>query len=154
MQRYGKPVKDANQELFPLLRGAALASYNYQGFRIKVAFLNGVAVRQKYVRIELINGSLRMSDVEVQAILDAEKGSGEWQGASPTRTSSDLLTKLYTRLMKPLLGTQWERSTDHATANLEPARQSILLDTPAALQAEATFKKATEEGKGQKVPKF
>ena len=134
-----------------MLSGAVQESFNYQDFRIKVAFINGVVVRQKYVRTQLQNGSLSMSDAEIQEILEAEKASADWKLASAVQKAGGGLAAL---LIKPLLGTVWERSDNQATASMDSSRQSILLDTPAAQNAEAAFAKAAKEGQRQNVPKF
>lgn len=86
VERYGSPdapPKHGNG-LGPFLRGSDFeATYHYQGFRITCAFLSGRVVRQRYQREKPVNGSLRLTDAEIKAILDAESAGGTWKPVSP-----------------------------------------------------------------------
>lgn len=68
-------------KVFPLITsiGAITRTYLYQGWRIRVGFLDGIAVREEYWKVTAPGRSATIADYEATAILDAEKGTGIWQ---------------------------------------------------------------------------
>ncbi len=148
--RYGAPdagLIGANDQ--PLLSGAKELAYNYQGWRVRVAFLNGSAARIEYAKIPDASGLKKLTDPEVQAVLEAEKGNFNWREEKP-RLGNNGLNALKTAFD----GHTWERS-DHAIAKLK-FDLVLVLETR---EAEAAGKKAGKQpGKAATpapgVPKF
>ncbi|MBE2287694.1 MAG: hypothetical protein IAE77_29825 [Prosthecobacter sp.] len=143
VERYGSALSTPVMTLSSLMEGAdRLAVYEYQGFKIRVAFMGGQVVRQSYQRIKPVDGSLKLTESEIAAILDAERGEGQW-----VRTSGGV----FGGLISP--GRAWERSTDKATAHCVTGI-TLTLDTPAAKEREAAFRREQKEGRSRPVPKF
>lgn len=111
--RYGEPKPELIAPTDkPLLEGANEIVFGYEGWRVRAAFLNGVAVRMEYVHIPEGGLPKKFTQVELDSILDAEKGAFRWREEKP-RTGYAGLNALKTALE----GRHWERS-DHATAKL------------------------------------
>ncbi len=111
--RYGAPKPELiGPQEKPLLEGAKQLAYSFEGWRIRVAFLNDAAVRVEYLHIPESGGLKKMSDKEVQGILEAEKGRFSWR-EEKARTGYKELNALKTMFE----GRKWERS-DHAEAKL------------------------------------
>ena len=111
--RYGPPKAEligAGEK--PLLEGAKQVAYLFEGWRIRVAFLNDSAVRLEYVHVPDAGGPKKIADREIETILDAEKGRFSWR-EEKARTGSKDLNALKTMFE----GRKWERS-DHALAKL------------------------------------
>lgn len=148
--RYGAPAPElAAPTDKPLLEGAKEVIYNFQGWRVRVAFLNGAAARMEYVRIPEGGALLPITDEQLKAILEAEKGSYNWREQKP-KTGSKEIDALKTFFD----GKQWERS-DHATAGLK-ANVMLVLD---AREVEAYEKKMAKQPKAAPgatpaIPKF
>lgn len=112
--RYGAPVAELiGAQEQPLLTGARELAYSFQGWRIRVAFLNGAAARLEYAKIPEGGVPKKLTEAEVQTILEAEKGNFRWREEKP-RTGYAGLNALKTAFE----GRLWERS-DHATARLK-----------------------------------
>lgn len=112
--RYGEPnagLIGANDK--PLIPGATEFAYNFEGWRIRAAFVNGITHRIEYVKIPE-NGQLKpLTDAEVEAVLGAEKDKFRWREEKP-RTGHQVLNEL----KEAFEGRRWERS-DHADAVLK-----------------------------------
>lgn len=114
-KRYGAPTTTlAAPTDKTLLEGAKEVTYSYEGWRVRVAFLNGKAARMEYAKLPEGGALKKLSETEVNAILEAEKGqnSFRWKEEKP-RTGFEGLNKLQTAVQ----GRRWERS-DHAIAKL------------------------------------
>jgi hypothetical protein len=116
-QRYGQP----NAELIgpndkPLMPGALEKAYRYQGWRVRAAFAGGVCVRTEYVHIPQDGAPQKITEAEMAAILDAEKGKFSWREEKATKQPGAA-----GEIEKALKGAfnvrKWQRS-DHATAEL------------------------------------
>ena len=142
--RYGAPNPEligANEQ--PLLPGAKELAYNYQGWRVRSAFVNGNAVRVEYAKIPDVGGLKKLTDDEVHSILEAEKGSFTWREEKP-RTGNAGLNALKTAFE----GKNWERS-DHALASFK-AGLILVIETR---EAEAAARKAAKQaGKATPAP--
>ena len=111
--RYGDPVDGlvgANDK--PLLPGSKELAYNFQGWRVRSAFVNGVTHRIEYAKIPEGGTPKPLTDQEVEALLEAEKGTYKWREQKP-RTGYEALNQL----AETFSGKTWERS-DHADAKL------------------------------------
>lgn len=111
--RYGEPAEGLiGPTDKPLMPGAKELAYNFEGWRIRAAFVSGVAHKMEYVKIPE-NGQLKpLTEAEVQALLEAEKGTYKWREQKP-RTGFVELNKL----KEAFDGKVWERS-DHADAKV------------------------------------
>jgi hypothetical protein len=112
--RYGEPnaaLIGGNDK--PLIPGAPELAYQFEGWRIRAAFVNGVTHRIEYVKIPE-NGQLKpLTDAEIEAVLAAEKDKYRWREEKP-RTGYQALNDL----KEAFEGRRWERS-DHAEAVLK-----------------------------------
>lgn len=142
--RYGKPVEDK----YPTLEGATNRTYNYKGWRIRAGFLNGKTVRIVYSKLTSPEASSIISNDEGLAILEGEKGGGQWKARS-TASSNPTAT-----LENTLKYTSAWTNTAGSVAYFDMVRQHMTLETP---DAEAFRKKLAEEKLKQqkaKIPKF
>jgi len=142
--RYGaaKPeLIGANEQ--PLLAGAKEVAYESAGWRIRVAFVNGTAIRMEYAKIPDATGLKKLTDEEVQTVLQAEKGTMSWREEKP-RTGFAGLNQLQTALE----GRVWERS-DHAMARF---KAGLLLVIEARNAADVEKKQAKQAGKATPAP--
>jgi hypothetical protein len=149
--RYGAPdpgLIGANEA--PLLEGAKELAYNYQGWRVRAAFIDGVAVRVEYAKIPDAGGLKKLTDAEVQAVLEAEKGAFSWREVKPRLGNAGL-----NALKTAFDGKTWERN-DRAAAKLV-FELKLVVETH---EAEAIAKRAAKQqgkpaGAGNSgVPKF
>ena len=88
-----------------LLEGAKQHVYYFEGWRIRVAFLDDVAVRMEYIHIPDQAQPQKITEKEVETILEAEKGKFNWREIKP-RTGYKELNALKTAFE----GRQWKRS--------------------------------------------
>ncbi len=79
--RYGESSKAV--EALPLLGGATTLQYKYQGWMIRAAFVDGVAVRILYHKLLAPNVAPKIFDDEAKVILQGEAGGGQWREVSP-----------------------------------------------------------------------
>jgi hypothetical protein len=139
--RYGAPdtgLIGANEAA--LLEGAKELAYNFQGWRVRAAFIDGVAVRVEYAKIPDAGGLKKLTDAEVEAVLDAEKGTFTWREIKPRLGNAGL-----NALKAAFDGRTWERS-DHASAKLY-LELKLVVETH---EAEALAKRIGRE-KGRSV---
>lgn len=148
--RYGAPAPEL---VFPtdktLLQGAKEITYNFQGWRIRAAYVNGATARIEYVHLPENNAPKLISDEEIRAILDGEKGTFSWKEDKPKLGSNDL-----NKLKALIEGRKWERS-DHAQASLK-ANLFLTLETREVEGYEKKLAKQPKTGApaGSGVPKF
>jgi len=112
--RYGEPVEGLiGSDEKPLIDGAKELVFNFDGWRVRAAFANGITHRIQYVKIP--TGGAKptpLTESEMLALLDAEKATYKWREIKP-RTGNEGLDKL----KETFDGRIWERS-DHADARL------------------------------------
>jgi len=144
--RYGMPKTDQvtkiEEKTFPLLQGAIIHTYVYQGWKIRAAFLtlDGPAVRIEYHKVPAAGVDIQIKDFEVEAILKGECPDG----CSWTRNRQPSLMDL-------AFPNRWERS-DGALAGANVVM--LRLDLPAAKQHEAQLKQQRDQNARANVPKF
>ena len=94
--RYGEPTPDLigpNDK--PLIAGAKEHAYNFQGWRVRAAYVGGITHRIEYIKLPE-NGQFKpFTEDELQAVLTAETGKYKWREDKP-RTGYDSLNKLQT----------------------------------------------------------
>src|SRR5712692_11672410 len=80
--RYGPPKDTPSSKIYdknsPLIEGAIHHVYEYQGWKIRAAFLqlDGPAVRVEYSKMPVAGGSPLVRDYELQAIMTANTPAG------------------------------------------------------------------------------
>ena len=149
-QRYGAPTPEligATDK--PLLTGAKEVAYNFQGWRVRAAFLGGTTVRIEYVHLPENGTLVPVTEAEIEAVLEGEKGKFSWKEEKPKMGDKNL-----NALKTMFEGRRWERS-DHAQAGLK-AKLLLTLETR---EVEAYEKKLAKPPKGGAtggpgVPKF
>ena len=115
--RYGQARDDLTGPADkPLMPGALERAYEYQGWRVRAAFVGGVCVRIEYIHIPGDGLPQKISDAEIAAILDAEKAKFSWREEKATRqpgAAGDIekAIKGATNVRK------WQRA-DHAIAEM------------------------------------
>ena len=113
--RYGAPVDGmVGGDEKPLIAGAVERVYNFDGWRIRAAFVSGVTVRIQYVHIEN-SAPKKLSEPEMKTILEAEKGKFNWR--EERAKSAGIASDIEKAIKAGFSINKWER-TDHATAEL------------------------------------
>ena len=156
-ERYGFAKKEfvANDKTFPLITGIGTVTrtYLYQGWRIRVGFLDGVAVREEYWKVTAPGRSATIADYEANAILDGEKGAGAWQPKG-TKLTVNVPKMLMDHLMQTFAGTTWIRSDGIATATWDMSKLRMNFEGLAAVQHDEEAKHSNEEKQRASVPSF
>lgn len=77
-ERYGDPVLLAISA--PLIEGITNTEYHYNGWRIRVAFLNGIAEHISYIKLCLASNPREaiLKKKDIKAILMGEIAGGKW----------------------------------------------------------------------------
>jgi hypothetical protein len=157
--RYGAPKESPGlDKSFPLLEGAIHHTYEYEGWKIRAAFVesDGRAVRMEYSKIIKTGIGPTIQDYELQAIMNANTPTGTtWKqiGYNNPNSPNKGLNKLFESYMGNAIGEKmWQRS-DGAILWL----RSILivrLELPAAREYEAKLKAEKEQKARESVPHF
>jgi hypothetical protein len=118
--RYGAPNDTPASKIFdknfPLLEGAIHHTYEYEGWRIRAAFLepNGPAVRMDYSKTIKAGVSPTIQDYELQAIMTANTPEGTtWKQIAYNNPDSPNkgLSKLFEGYFAGMTGEKmWQRS--------------------------------------------
>jgi hypothetical protein len=153
--RYGVPIKDPMAKAAPLLPGAFERCYRFQGWRITVAFVDGVSARQQYIKSTTPDGPRYIQDYEFKALLEGESGGQSWKAATApaTHNTHNALTTLLTSKIQSC---GWVRS-DGATAkpNAGPRTTlSVVFDSPKAARLESARKATNDARHRASVPEF
>ena len=133
--------------------GAITRTYLYQGWRIRIGFLDGVAVREEYWKVTGPGRTATITDYESAAILEGEKLSGAWQ-AKGTKLTVDVPKMLQDHLAQMLAGTTWIRNDGTATAILDLTHLHMSFESLAAVQHDEEAKHNNEEKQRASVPAF
>lgn len=156
-ERYGFAKKEfvANDKVFPLIKGvgATTRTYLYQGWRIRVGFLDGVAVREEYWKVTGPGRSATIADYEYAAILEGEKVTGAWLPRG-IKLTVNIPKMLQDHLMNTLVGTTWVRGDGNATATLDNVHLHMSFESLAAVQHDEEIKRSNEEKQRASVPAF
>ena len=113
--RYGAPADGmVGADEKALLPGAVERVYNFEGWRVRSAFVGGITVRIQYVHLEN-NAPKKLEEAEIKTLLEAEKGKFSWREA---RSKQAGYAQEFEKLLKAVANlNKWER-TDHAVAEL------------------------------------
>lgn len=160
--RYGRP-KDTNltailDKSSPLLEGAFHHTYEYQGWKIRAAFLqlDGPAVRMDFQKTSAAVSGIVIREDELQAIMTANTLERTSWKQIPYR-NPDLPSGALNRFSQAIAGNltgekMWER-TDGAIL-WRRSNLIVRLELPAARQHEEQLKRIKEEKARAAVPKF
>ena len=161
--RYASPrntqitrMVDANR---PLVAGAIHHTYEYQGWKIRAAFLqlDSGAVRMEFQKLSHPGASLTIRDYELQAIAGANLPAGmAWKQViynDPSSTQTGL-GKVVEPLFRDAIGERMWQRTDGAILRLPAGKMSVTLELPAAQQRDAQLKAAAEQKRRGSVPQF
>ena len=149
------PILDKN---FALLEGAIHHRYEYQGWRIRVAFLgsDGPAVRMDYSKIIKAGVNATIQDYELQAIMAANTPPGTtWKEIMYNNLDSPNkgLSKIFEGYFAGIIGEKmWQRS-DGAVLWLR-SKIIVRLELPAAHEYETKLKAEKEQKARESVPQF
>lgn len=146
--RYGAPSAELiREDEKPLIPGVKELAYNFEGWRIRAAFLNGVTARIEYAQIPESGTLKQISDAQAKAILDAESSKLKWRDQKPVKTG-DIGKDIGAAIASAVSGKVWERS-DRATAALKVGNLFLVLESPAVAAHEKKLRKTPPAG-----PKF
>jgi hypothetical protein len=160
--RYGRP-KDTNltagmDKTYPVVERAIHHTYEYQGWKIRAAFLqlDGAAVRMDFQKTSAASAGIVIRDDELRAIATANTPAGmSWKSITPHNPNSPVkgLGKLLEGFIMGAAGQKmWQRS-DGAVLSLR-SNLIVRLELPAARQHEEALKIAKEQKARASVPKF
>ena len=157
INRYGPPKDTATLRILdkssPILDGAIHHTYEYQGWKIRAAFLqlDGPAVRMDYSKL---GPDIAIKDYELQAIVNAETPAGmTWlripydNPASPNKGAAKSLEGVVAVGQK-----MWRRS-DGAILWLR-SNLTVRVELPAAREHEAKLTADKERKARASVPQF
>ena len=77
--RYGSPMKNIQDKRFPILKNAVNKTYHYQGWQIRVGYINDHAVRMFYAKLPKSGETQVLKADEIEAVLKAELHGGKWK---------------------------------------------------------------------------
>lgn len=158
--RYGSSVDSSLTKItdkqFPLIEGAIHHTYEYQGWKIRAAFLqfDGPAVRMDFQKLSAAGVSPVIQDYELQAIAAANMPQGmSWKRMAYDNPDSP--NKGLAKMAEGLFAVgqmMWQR-TDGAIL-WQRSNLMVQLEVPAARQYEAQLKVAKEQKARASVPSF
>jgi hypothetical protein len=160
--RYGLPKDSPSSEVsdrnFPLLEGAIHHIYEYEGWRIRAAFVepNGPAVRMEYSKLLTTGVNPTIQDYELQAIMAANTPSGTtWKETAYNNPDSPNkgLSKLFESYFGQAIGEKMWKRSDGAILWLR-SKMIARLELPAAREYEAKLKAEKEKKARESVPQF
>jgi hypothetical protein len=160
--RYGRP-KDTNltaivDKTSPLVEGAVHHTYEYQGWKIRAAFLelDGPCIRMDFQKTSAAASGIVIRDNELQAIASANMPAGmTWKSIMYDNPDSPAkgIGKLFEGFIMSAAGQKmWQRS-DGAILSLR-SNLIVRLELPSARQHEEHLKNAKEQKARASVPKF
>jgi hypothetical protein len=157
VDRYGAPKDTASSKImdksFPLLEGAVHHTYEYQGWKIRAAFLqvDGPAVHMDFQKF---GPDVLVKDYELEAIMKANTPAGmTW--APMAYDNPDSPNKGMAKALEPFvaIGQKMWRRTDGAILWLR-SNVIVRLELAAAREYEAKLKAEKEQKAHSSVPKF
>jgi hypothetical protein len=160
--RYGRP-RDTNltaitDKSSPLVEGAVHHTYEYQGWKIRAAFLelDGPCVRMDFQKMSAAVSGIVIRDDELQAIAGANSPAGmTWKSVAYDNPNSPKkgIAKAFEGMIAGAAGQRMWQRTDGAQLSLR-SNLIVRLELPAARQYEEQLKRAKEARARASVPKF
>lgn len=162
IDRYGGPKNTSSTKIsdkkFPLVEGAIHHTYEYQGWKIRAAFLqlDGPAVRMDFQKMSGAASGIAIKDYELQAIAAANTPVGmTWKQALYDNPDSPNkgLAKVAEGFIGDVAGQKMWRRSDGA---ILWSRSTLIvrLELPTARAHEAQLKIRKEQKARASVPKF
>jgi hypothetical protein len=160
--RYGTP-KDTNltavtDKSSPLVEGAVHHTYEYQGWKIRAAFLqlDGPCIRMDFQKTSAAVSGIVIRDDELQAIASANTLAGmTWKQIAYDNPDSPNkgVAKAFEGMIFGMAGQKMWQRTDGALLSV---RSSLIvrLELPAARQIEEQLKRAKEAKARASIPRF
>ena len=161
--RYASPkntqISRMTDASYPLVSGAIHHTYEYQGWKIRAAFLqlDSGAVRMEFQKLSRPGVSQTIQDYELQAIAGANLPPGmAWKQVLSTDRSSTQtgLGKVVEPLFRDAMGERMWQRTDGAILRLPVGKMSVALELPIARKHEAQLNSAREQKARAAVPQF
>ena len=158
--RYGPPKDTPSSKIYdknsPLVEGAIHHIYEYQGWKIRAAFLqlDGPAVRMDYSKIPAAGVGSTIKDYELQAIMTANTPAAmTWSPIAYDNPDSP--NKGAAKAMEAFVsvGQKMWRRTDGAILWLR-SNLIVRLELPAVREEEAKLKAGKEQKARASVPQF
>jgi hypothetical protein len=162
IDRYGAPKDTAVSKIMdknsPLIEGAVHHTYEYQGWKIRAAFLqlDGLAIRMDYQKILSAGVSPRIQDYELSAIMKANTPVGATWKQIPYDNPDlprDGLQKFTQPLAGAMMGEKMWRRSDGVILWLR-SNLIVRLELPAAREYEAKLKAEKDHKARSNVPQF
>lgn len=162
VDRYGPPKDTSLTKItdkgFPLIEGAIHHTYEYQGWKIRAAFLqlDGPAVRMDFQKLSGTGTSIVIQDYELQAIANANTPAGmSWKPMLYDNPDSPNkgLNKLGEAYFAGATGQKMWQRIDGAIL-WSRSNLIVRLELPVARQYEAQLKSAKEQRARVSVPSF
>ncbi len=160
--RYGRPIDSPvtkiTDKTFPLMEGAIHHTYEYQGWKIRAAFLelDQPAVRMDFQKLPGTGTTPVIQDYELQAIVSANTPSGmSWRHIpynNPDSPNKGLAKAGEAVTFERMGWKMWQRS-DGAVLSVR-GRLVVRLELPAAREFETQRKAAKDQKARASVPNF
>jgi len=148
--RYGKGTTTALDKAMPILEGGVTKSFSYQGWTIRIAFVNGIAVREEFMKDKVDPANPYVKDYELEAILLAETEGGTWADHGKKIDGGAHLSLVYNDV---LFGKTFDRS-DGAIGMLRPTGMVVRLDAANVKALQEQWKSEKDQARRTAVPKF
>lgn len=162
VDRYGGPKDTSFTKIsdkhFPLVEGAIHHTYEYQGWKIRAAFLqlDGPTVRMDFQKLSGAASGLTIKDYELEAIANANTPAGmSWKQILYNNPDSPNgpLGKLGEAYFANAMGQKMWQRTDGTILWLR-SQLTVRLELPVARQHEAQLKIRKDQKARASVPKF
>jgi hypothetical protein len=160
--RYGRP-KDTNltaitNKSSPLVEGAVHHTYEYQGWKIRAAFLelDGPCIRMDFQKTSGAVSGIVIRDDELQAIASANTPARmTWKPVAYDNPNSPNkgIAKAFEGMIADVAGQKMWQRTDGALLSVR-SNLIVRLELPAARQIEEQLKRAKEAKARASVPSF
>ena len=160
--RYGAPKDSPSSKIMdknsPLVEGAVHHRYEYQGWRIRAAFLqlDGPAVRMEFSKLPATGVNPTVKDYEIQAIATANTPPGmSWKQIMYNNPDlpGNMVTKLGQAYFASAVGEKMWQRTDGAILWLR-SNLIVRLELPAAREHEQQLRINRDQKARASVPRF
>ena len=138
-----KPQDSISDKSFPILSGAVNRIYQYQGWCIGIAFLDGKAAIISYSKSAKAPGGVAIRNDEVKAILDAEGNGGKWKGS---RSFNPFAPVSHPK--------RWSNTNGSIAYLVGITRAALVVESPKVEEFKKTQAKTTKEQPKENIPKF
>jgi hypothetical protein len=147
--RYGNPVKNIRDTISPILKAATNKTYHYQGWQIRIGYINDHAVRMFYARLPKSGETQVLKPDEIEAILKAELHGGKWKkmraGTLFSRTNSGNSSFDHAHL-------RWVNTNKCLAYSTN--RMNLYVEASEAIIWEQSLKNEKEVQRKENIPKF